>query len=82
MATSIVTKFLAPTNTKSARIAVKGFGKRKVYSWDYSIDLTLNHKAAVQQFLKAFNADNDTDYGIVAFASMDIATADFVAIVQ
>ncbi|QXV82415.1 hypothetical protein bas22_0073 [Escherichia phage KurtStettler] len=33
MATSIVTKFLAPTNTKSARIAVKGFGKRKVYSW-------------------------------------------------
>lgn len=82
MATSIVTKFLAPTNTKSARIAVKGFGKRKVYSWDYSIDVTLNHKAAVQQFLKAFNAENNTDYGIVAFASMDIATADFVAIVQ
>lgn len=82
MATSIVTKFLAPTNTKSARIAVKGFGKRKVYSWDYTVDVTLNHKAAVQQFLKAFNADNDTDYGIVAFASMDIATADFVAIVQ
>lgn len=82
MATSIITKFLAPTNTKGARIAVKGFGKRKVYSWDYAIDVTLNHKAAVQQFLKAFNAENDTDYGIFAFASMDIATADFVAIVQ
>ena len=82
MATSIITKFLAPTNTKGARIAVKGFGKRKVYSWDYAIDVTLNHKAAVQQFLKAFNDENDTDYGIVAFASMDIATADFVAIVQ
>lgn len=81
MATSIVTKFLAPTSTKSARIAVKGFGKRKVYSWDYSIDVTLNHKAAVQQFLKSFNADNDTDYSIVAFASMAIATVDYVAIV-
>lgn len=82
MATSIVTKFLAQTNTKCARIAVKGFGKRKVYSWDYAIDVTPNHKAAVQRFLKAFNDENDTDYGIVAFASMDIATVDFVAIVQ
>ncbi len=61
---------------------LKVFGKRKVYSWDYTIDVTLNHKAAVQQFLKAFNAENDTDYGIVAFASMGIADADFVAIVQ
>lgn len=82
MATSIVTKFLAPTNTKGARIAVKGFGKRKVYSWDCNVDVMLNHKAAVQQFLKAFNAENDTDYSIVAFASMDIATIDYVAIVQ
>ena len=82
MATSIVTKFLTPTNTKSARIAVKGFGKRKVYSWDYALDVTVNHKQAVQQFLQVFNAENDTDYSIVAFASMDIATADFVAIVQ
>lgn len=82
MATSIVTKFLAPTNTKGARIAVKGFGQRKVYSWDCNLDVMLNHEHAVQQFLKAFNAENDTDYGIVAFASMDIANADFVAIVQ
>lgn len=82
MATSIVTKFLAPTNTKSARIAVKGFGKRKVYSWDYALDVTVNHKQAVQQFLQVFNAENDTDYAIVAFASIGIADADFVAIVQ
>lgn len=82
MTTSIITKFLAPTNTKGARIAVKGFGRRKVYSWDYELDVTLNHKHAVQQFLKAFNADNYTDYGIVAFASMDMATVDFVAIVR
>lgn len=82
MATSIITKFLAPTNTKNPRVVVKGFGKRKVYDWDDAIDQTLNHKAAVQQFLKAFNAENDTNYGIVAFASMGIADADFVAIVQ
>lgn len=82
MATSIITKFLAPTNTKGARIAVKGFGQRKVYSWDCNIDVMLNHAHAVQQFLSDFNAASDTSYTVKAFASMDIATADFVAIVQ
>lgn len=82
MATSITTKYLAATNTKGARIVVKGLGRRKVYSWDYAADVTLNHKHAVQQFLTEFNAELCVAYEIKAFASMDIATVDFVAIVQ
>ena len=81
MATAITTKYLAPTNTKSARIAVKGFGQRKVYSWDYSADVTLNHKHAIHQFIAALNAANGTNYTMQAFASMDLASADYVAIV-
>lgn len=81
MATAITTKYLAPTNTKSARIAVKGFGQRKVYSWDYSADVTLNHKHAIQQFITALNSANGTNYNMQAFASMDLANADYVAIV-
>lgn len=83
MAISITTRFIAPTDRNpSARIAVKGFGRRKVYNWNYAEELTLNHKAAVQQFIKDFNASNETNYTIQAFASMDIATVDFVAIVE
>lgn len=36
---ALITKYYAPTNTKSARIMVKGFGRKKVYTWDYSLDM-------------------------------------------
>lgn len=81
MATSVTTKYLAPTNTKSARIVVKGFGRRKVYSWDYTQDVEHNHRYAAYQFIKALNDELCVNYAIQAFASMNIATVDYVAIV-
>ena len=52
---ALITKYYAPTNTKSARIMVKGFGRKKVYTWDYSLDMEDNYTNAMTDFINELN---------------------------
>ncbi len=46
---SIETKYFGPTNTKGSRIQVKTESRKKVISWDHSLNSEQNHvQAAIQ----------------------------------
>jgi len=42
----ITTKFLAPTNSRGARVAARCQAKRIVVSWNDSLDVEANHRCA------------------------------------
>lgn len=52
---ALITKYYAPTNTKGARIMVKGFGYKKVYDWNYALDTRDNYATAMDNFVKELN---------------------------
>jgi len=53
----VFTKYIPPTNTRGARIAVKqGFTTMRV-AWDDAIDVQANHAEAVFAFLREHRAD-------------------------
>lgn len=54
MRAAIETKYVGPTNTKGARIAVYyGHAARKFYPWDHGLDIEDNHKEAARKFLES-----------------------------
>jgi hypothetical protein len=58
MSEAVITKYLAPTNTRGSRISVKGYGKRMIISWNYSLNAGDNHYQAALTLLKGYNNDN------------------------
>lgn len=52
---TIITKYLAPTNTRGSRIKVTSCHGSKTYSYDY--EATDPHKAAFEQYLGMINAE-------------------------
>ncbi|WP_233947126.1 hypothetical protein [Eggerthella lenta] len=65
---ALITKYYAPTNTKSARIMVKGFGRKKVYTWDYALDTEDNYTNAMTDFINELNTRILTNYKITDIA--------------
>ncbi len=60
MAQAIVTKFIAPTNSRGARIKVSSWQGNKFYSYDYAANDP--HKAAFELWLKEKNEQMAKDY--------------------
>ena len=50
MRQAIITKYIAPTNTKGTRISVKASAGRKFYDWDHNRDTDNNHEHAARLF--------------------------------
>lgn len=65
---SIETKFLGPTNTKGSRIKATCWLKSKTVSYNHSLDIGGNHKAAARALTDALNAErgNGMQWHIVA----------------
>lgn len=79
---ALITKYYAPTNTKSARIMVKGFGRKKVYTWDYSLDMEDNYTNAMTDFINDLNTRILTNYKITDIAYIGEGGICFVGIVK
>lgn len=62
MAQAIVTKFIAPTNSRGARIKVSSWQGNKFYSYDYAANDA--HKAAFDLWLTEKNEQMEREYGI------------------
>jgi hypothetical protein len=56
---AIVTKALHPTDTKGARIKVKCQAKTMIVSWDHSLNVEENHKAAARILIEKLGWDKD-----------------------
>lgn len=48
---AIRTKYLAPTNTKGARIKVQAQAGYIILGWDHSLDAESNHAAAASEYV-------------------------------
>ncbi len=68
MAQAIVTKFIAPTNSRGARIKVSSWQGNKFYSYDYAANDA--HKAAFELWLKEKNEQMAKDYEVENWFSL------------
>lgn len=58
---TVITKYLAPTNTRGSRIKVTSWQGSKTYSYDYAANEP--HTAAFNQWLEEKNAQMAKKYG-------------------
>lgn len=58
---TIITKYLAPTNTRGSRIKVTSCHGSKTYSYDYAAACA--HTSAFEQYLGMINAEMAEKYG-------------------
>jgi hypothetical protein len=57
----IVTKYLAPTTNKGARVQAKSSqGKKVVLPWDYALSTYHNHERALKQLIDRMDLVEDT----------------------
>ncbi len=68
MSQAIVTKFIAPTNSRGARIKVSSWQGNKFYSYDYAANDA--HKAAFELWLKEKNEQMAKDYEVENWFSL------------
>lgn len=80
---ALITKYYAPTNTKGARIMVKGFGYKKVYDWDYALDTKDNYAVAMDDFVNELNKEVvGDDYMVTDIAYIGEGGIVYVGIVK
>lgn len=72
MAQALITKFVGPTNTKGARIQVKGWINAAYYAWDHALSVEENHAVAVGHYVYELNKERAGDYqwSIISGGSM------------
>ena len=69
MAQTIVTKFLAPTNARGARIVAKCWNGKVTVSWDYRLE-SENHRAAAEALIADLKDRTGCEWKIVASGNM------------
>ncbi len=62
MAQVITTKFVAPTNTRGARIKVTGWINSATYPWDHNLSVEENHAVAVGHYVYELNKERQGDF--------------------
>jgi len=60
---SIVSKYIAPTNSRGARIVVKSQRSRRSYPYPYELSGQTVHIWAVEQYLSSIIAEDRKEYG-------------------
>jgi hypothetical protein len=56
---AIETKWQGPTNTKGSRIVARCDARRLVVSWDHSLNVVENHRAAAEKLAASLGWQND-----------------------
>lgn len=59
---ALITKFLAPTNTKGSRVKVTGWLNSAIYAWDYSLSVEENHANAARHYVYELNKERQGDF--------------------
>ena len=65
MAFLIVSKAIAPTNTKGTRIQVKSWKRTTYFDWDHSLNVELNHIRAIREHIARISEEACREYKIV-----------------
>ena len=65
MAFLIVSKFIAPTNTKGSRIQVKSWKRTTYFNWDHTLSAELNHIRAIREHVARISEEAQREYKIV-----------------
>ena len=65
MAFLIVSKFIAPTNTKGSRIQVKSWKRTTYFNWDHTLSVELNHITAIREHIARISEEALREYKIV-----------------
>jgi len=60
---AIVSKYIAPTNSRGARIVVKSQRSRRSYLYPYELSGEAVHVWAVEQYLSSIIAEDRKEYG-------------------
>ena len=61
---------------------VKGFGRKKVYTWDYALDTEDNYTNAMTDFINELNKQILTSYKVTDIAYIGEGGICFVGIVK
>ena len=65
MAFLIVSKAIAPTNTKGTRVQVKSWKRTTYFNWDHTLSVELNHIRAIREHIARLNEEAMYEYKIV-----------------
>lgn len=65
MAFLIVSKFIAPTDTKGSRVQVKSWKKTTYFNWDHTLNVELNHIRAIREHIALISEEAGREYKIV-----------------
>lgn len=65
MAFLIVSKVIAPTNTKGSRIQVKSWKRTTYFNWNYALSVELNHIGAIREHITRISEEAMREYKIV-----------------
>ena len=65
MAFLIVSKAIAPTNTKGLRVQVKSWKKTTYFNWDYTLSVDINHIRAIREHVARLSEEAGREYKIV-----------------
>lgn len=65
MAFLIVSKFIAPTNTKGSRVQVKSWKRTTYFNWNYALSVELNHIGAIREHVARISEEALREYKIV-----------------
>lgn len=57
MAQAIVSKFFGPTNTRGARIQVTSWQGKTTFAYDYGLEASDNHLAAIKEHIAKISKD-------------------------
>ena len=65
MAFLIVSKAIAPTNTKGSRVQVKSWKRTTYFNLDFTLSVELNHIKAIREHVARINEEAMREYKIV-----------------
>ena len=65
MAFLIVSKFIAPTDTKGSRVQVKSWKRTTYFNWDHTLNVELNHIRAIREHIARISEEAGREYKIV-----------------
>ena len=70
MAQAIITKFVNPTAARAPRVKATGWSGSVTITWRDDLGVYGNHRAAVEELIKKFNAKAGVEFEIVSHGEL------------
>lgn len=67
---TIITKFLAPTNSRGSRVIAKSWNGKVTVPWDYRLEVRENHEAAAKALIADIKERCGIDWNIKATGNL------------